>query len=42
MAVDLFKNVRLTAREALAQVQALGLSTPSESVAWVRENRDAR
>jgi plasmid stability protein len=33
---------RLTAREALAQVQALGLSTPSESAAWVREDRDAR
>jgi plasmid stability protein len=33
---------RLTAREALAQVQALGLSTPSESAAWIREDRDAR
>jgi plasmid stability protein len=36
------QNRRLTAREALAQVQALGLSTPSESAAWVREDRDAR
>lgn len=33
---------RLTAREALKQIQALGLSTPSESAAWVREDRDAR
>lgn len=33
---------RLSIREALAQVQALGLSTPSESAAWVREDRDAR
>jgi plasmid stability protein len=33
---------RLTPREALSQVQALGLSTPSESAAWVREDRDAR
>jgi len=33
---------RLTAREALKQVQALGLSTPAESAAWVREDRDAR
>jgi plasmid stability protein len=33
---------RLTPREALAQVQAMGLSTPSESAAWVREDRDAR
>lgn len=36
------ENRRLTAREALAQVQALGLSTPSESATWVREDRDAR
>jgi plasmid stability protein len=35
-------NRRLTAQEALAQVQALGLSTPSESVGFVREDRDAR
>jgi plasmid stability protein len=35
-------NRRLTAQEALAQVQALGLSTPSESVWFVREDRDAR
>jgi plasmid stability protein len=33
---------RLTPREALAQVRALGLATPSESAAWVREDRDAR
>lgn len=33
---------RLTAREALKQIQTLGLSTPSESTAWVREDRDAR
>jgi plasmid stability protein len=33
---------RLTPGEALAQVRALGLSTPSESAAWVREDRDAR
>jgi hypothetical protein len=31
---------RLTPREALKQVKALGLSTPSESAAWVREDRD--
>ena len=36
------ENRRLTAREALEQVRALGLSTPSESAAWVREDRDAR
>lgn len=36
------ENRRLTASEALAQVRALGLSTPSESAAWVREDRDGR
>lgn len=36
------KKRRLTPREALVKVQALGLSTPPESAAWVREDRDAR
>jgi antitoxin FitA len=31
----------LTPREALEQVRALGLSTPSESAAFAREDRDA-
>jgi len=35
-------NRRLTAQDALAQVQALGVSTPQESAAFVREDRDAR
>jgi hypothetical protein len=35
-------NRWLTAQDALAQVQALGLSTPPESAAFVREDRDAR
>jgi antitoxin FitA len=33
---------RLTPREALEQIRALGLSTSSESAVWVREARDAR
>jgi hypothetical protein len=35
------RYVRLSVREVLAQVSALGLSTPSESATWVREDRDA-
>jgi len=34
------ENRRLTPREALAQAQTRGLSTLSESAAWVREDRD--
>jgi plasmid stability protein len=33
---------RLSPREALEKVRALGLRTPSESAAFVRQDRDAR
>ena len=32
----------LTAMELLNQVRSLGLQTPSEATAWIREWRDAR
>jgi len=32
----------LTAAEALAEVRRLGVSTPAESSAWIRADRDRR
>jgi plasmid stability protein len=33
---------RLSAAELLAEVRAEGLSTPSESTAWIRSDRESR
>ncbi len=39
---SLHQERRLTARELLEQVRALGLKTPDDAVAMIRADRDAR
>jgi len=39
---DLAEKPRLTPAQFVAKIRAMGIRTPSESVAWIREDRDAR